>query len=65
MDGDITVLYLITAATLGMLFAVVLSIRRIMSIETKTEKTLNTLERIERKLLDMEEGEMKLAKKKR
>ncbi len=62
--GDITVLYLITAATFGMLFAVVLSIRRIMTIETKTDRTLSSLERIEKKVLELEEYEVNVMKRK-
>ena len=73
--SELTILYLITAAVLGTLFALVLSIRRMMSLEVKEEELVekaNKLElrsiAIEEKILQMQERileEVKALKPKR
>ena len=55
MAGEDTFLYLIVAAMLGVLFALVLSIRRLMQLEFKQESLLNTIKRIELRDIAMEE----------
>lgn len=55
MAGEDTFLYLIVAAMLGVLFALVLSIRRLMQLELKQESLLNTIKRIELRDISMEE----------
>ncbi len=55
MAGEDAFLYLVTAAMLGVLFALVLSIRRLMQLEFKQEKLLNTIKRIELRDIAMEE----------
>ncbi|MFA5406232.1 MAG: hypothetical protein WC307_02650 [Candidatus Nanoarchaeia archaeon] len=57
---ETTFLYLVTAAMLGVLFALVLSIRRLMQLEIKQEKLLNTIKRIELRDIAMEERTYKI-----
>jgi len=54
---------LLLAATLGILFALVLSIRRLMQLEFKQEKLLNTIKRIELRDIAMEERTYKILQK--
>lgn len=54
---------LLLAATLGVLFALVLSIRRLMNLEYKQEKLLNTIKRIELRDIAMEERTFKILEK--
>ncbi|MBD3312468.1 hypothetical protein GF352_03390 [archaeon] len=54
---------LLLAATLGVLFALVLSIRRLMNLEFKQEKLLNTIKRIELRDIAMEERTYKILEK--
>ncbi len=57
---ETTFLYLITAAMLGVLFALVLSIRRLMQLELKQERLLSTIKRIELRDIAMEERTYKI-----
>ena len=54
---------LMLAATLGVLFALVLSIRRLMQLEFKQEKLLNTIKRIELRDIALEERTYKILEK--
>jgi len=54
---------LMIAATLGVLFALVLSIRRLMQLEFKQEKLLNTIKRIELRDIALEERTYKILEK--
>lgn len=56
-------LYLVTAAMLGVLFALVLSIRRLMQLELKQENLLNTIKRIELRDIAMEERSYQILEK--
>ena len=56
-------LYLVTAAMLGVLFALVLSIRRLMQLELKQENLLNTIKRIELRDIAMEERSFQILEK--
>ena len=60
MAGEDAFLYLVVAAMLGVLFALVLSIRRLMQLEFKQEKLLNTIKRIELRDISMEERTYKI-----
>jgi hypothetical protein len=51
---------LLLAAMLGVLFALVLSIRRLMQLEFKQEKLLNTIKRIELRDIALEERTYKI-----
>ncbi len=53
--GEITILYLITAAVLGTLFALVLSIRRMMSMELKEAEIAETGKKLELRSIAIEE----------
>ena len=55
-------IYLVVAAILGVLFALVLSIRRLMNLEFKQEKLLNTIKRVELRDIAMEERTYKILK---
>ena len=54
---------LVIAAMLGVLFALVLSIRRLMQLEFKQEKLLSTIKRIELRDISMEERTYKILQK--
>lgn len=56
-------IYLVVAAMLGVLFALVLSIRRLMNLEFRQTKLLNTIKRIELRDIAMEERTYKILKK--
>ena len=60
MAGEDAFLYLVVAAMLGVLFALVLSIRRLMQLELEQEKLLNTIKRIELRDISMEERTYKI-----
>jgi MFS superfamily sulfate permease-like transporter len=51
---------LLLATTLGVLLALVLSLRRIMGLEIKQEKLLNTIKRVELRDIAMEERTYKI-----
>ena len=63
MAGEDAFLYLVIAAMLGVLFALVLSIRRLMQLELKQEKLLNTIKRIELRDISMEERTYQILEK--
>ncbi len=60
MAGEEAFLYLVIAAMLGVLFALVLSIRRLMQLELQQDKLLNTIKRIELRDIAMEERTFKI-----
>ncbi len=54
-SGELTILYLVTAAVLGTLFALVLSIRRMMSLEIKETELIEAVKRLDVRDISIEE----------
>ncbi len=52
---ELTILYLVTAAVLGTLFALVMSIRRMMSLELKEEELAQAAKKLELRSIAIEE----------
>ncbi len=57
---DSTLMALLLATILGSLFGLIVAIRRLMTLELKQEKLLNTIKRIELRDISMEERTYKI-----